>query len=56
MTEIENALWCGERIGDMPRERLLEVVAGQAKLIEQARDDWKSTLDSWDVCRKARAA
>lgn len=39
MSNIEDASWMGERIGDLPREKLLEIIEYFSKQAEGHREE-----------------
>jgi len=51
MTTI--CMWRDRNIEDLKKEELLDVVRALGRALQQAREAHSSTLNMWELCRKA---
>ena len=49
------AMWMGEPIDDLPREKLLEIIHHLGGELEDARNSHAHTLSIWSAAAQARA-
>lgn len=53
--DVEDALFGGDRIGDMSRDELFDVILYYFQALENADKHHKSTLDAWSLSQLARS-
>ena len=52
--DVENSLYYGERVGDLPREKLLEIIGVLVDEQKMERENHEQTLRMLDMTVKGR--